>query len=62
MKPHKTLFIKTPEEMYKGIRKRKWENLQDVKFSQTRCQNPSMSKITRLPAVFQSYFSIDRLQ
>jgi len=64
MKPHKTLFINTPEvwEMYKGIRKRKRENLQDVKLSQTRCQNPSMSKINRLPAVCQSYFSIDRLQ
>jgi hypothetical protein len=48
---YKTLCINTPEvwEMYKGIRKR--ENLQDVKLSQTRCQNPSLSKINRLPMV-----------
>jgi len=33
--------------MYKWIRKKKRENLQDVKLVQTRCQNVSMSKIDR---------------
>jgi hypothetical protein len=37
-----TLYIR---KMYKGIRKKKRENLQDVKLVQTRCQNLSMSKI-----------------
>ncbi len=31
--------------MYKEKRKKKRENLQDVKLVQTRCQNVSMSKI-----------------
>jgi hypothetical protein len=34
--------------MYKGIRKRKREDLQDVKLAQTRCPNLSMSKIDPL--------------
>jgi len=40
MKPCKTLFINTPSiwKMYKWIRKRKKENLQDVKLVQTRCE------------------------
>ncbi len=29
--------------MYKGVRERKRENLQDVKLTQSRCQNLSMS-------------------
>jgi hypothetical protein len=33
--------------MYKWIRKKKRENLQDVKLVQTRCQNVSMSKLDR---------------
>ncbi len=34
--------------MYKGIRKKKSENLHDVKLTQIRSQNLSMSKIDRL--------------
>jgi hypothetical protein len=34
--------------MYKGIRKRKRENVQDVNLAQTKCQNLSMSKRTGL--------------
>jgi len=50
MQPHKTIFIKTPYiwKMYKGIRKRKGENSQDMELIQTKCQNFSMSKIDRL--------------
>ncbi len=34
--------------MYKRIRKRKGEKLQDIKLAQSRCQNLSMSKIDYL--------------
>jgi hypothetical protein len=34
--------------MYKRIRKKKRENVQDVKLAQTKCQNLSMSKRTGL--------------
>jgi len=44
--------------MYKGIRKKKMENLHDVKLIQTRCQNLSMLKPTVV--VGQSYFSISK--
>jgi hypothetical protein len=37
--------------MYKRIRKRKRENLQDVKLAQTKCQNISMPKIDCLKQV-----------
>jgi hypothetical protein len=40
--------------MYKGIRKRKRENLQDVELAQIKCQNFSMSKmiICNILAIF----------
>jgi len=43
--------------MYKGIRKKKRENLQDVKLAQTKCQNLSMSKIDACSSsvIFVSY-------
>ncbi len=39
MQPYKALLIDTPYmwKIYKGIRKRKMENLQDVKLAQTKC-------------------------
>jgi len=39
--------------MYKGIRrKKKKENLHDIKLAQTRCQNLSMSKINHFGYIF----------
>jgi hypothetical protein len=50
VQPYKTLLIDTLwiNKMYKGIRKKKKENLHDVKLAQTRSQNLSMSKIDHL--------------
>jgi hypothetical protein len=50
MQPCKTLSINTPQiwKMYKGIRRRRRENLQDVKLAQARCQNLPMSKTDHL--------------
>ncbi len=51
-------------KMYKWIRKKKRENLQDVKLVQTRCQNVSMSKFCQKliavvdgPAIGQPWWS-----